>query len=152
MKKHSYYQISQKSRYSLWALLELALLGSDEPIGVKKLSEAQGIPTRFLEVILNELKQGGFVDSVRGKNGGYLLARSPREITAGEIIRFVESVKKEPKPTGEDGPVKSGDSAEAWLFGQVNDAISDILDKVSLEDMVQQEMKKQGAYGSNYVI
>jgi len=53
-------------------------------------AEAQAIPTRFLENILNELKRGGYVRSVRGRAGGYVLARAPGKITVGEIIRFIQ--------------------------------------------------------------
>jgi Rrf2 family cysteine metabolism transcriptional repressor len=154
MKKNGYYQISQKSRYALRALLELALLGNREPVGVKKLAEAQEIPTRFLEVILSELRQGGFVVSIRGKNGGFMLARKPGEITTGEVIQFVESINHVSGQAGGGAAsrIKRGDFSESWLFDKINAAISGILDTVTLEDMVQQEMKKQDAYASNYVI
>ena len=154
MSTESYYQISQKSRYALRGLLELAMLGESDPVGVRRLAEAQGIPVRFLEVILSELRQGDFVRSVRGKGGGYLLARRPQEITAGEIIRFVESGKNEPAASGvnAEAGIKAGDFSESWLFDQVNAAISGILDHTTLADMVEQEMKKQDAYTSSYVI
>ena len=155
MENYNYYQISQKSRYALRALLELAIRQSSQPVGVKKVSEAQNIPTRFLEVILSELRQGGFVHSVRGKTGGYLLARSPDRITAGQIIRFVESGKHDRVPGGRadaQHSVITGDYAESWLFNEVDRAVSGILDTVTLDDMVQQEMKKQDGYGANYVI
>ena len=81
---------SQKCQYALRAVLELAKHMDGGPTRVADIAEAQAIPPRFLENILNELKQGGFVQSVRGRAGGYLLARQPDEITVGEIIRFIQ--------------------------------------------------------------
>ncbi|MHC4858380.1 MAG: RrF2 family transcriptional regulator [Planctomycetota bacterium] len=88
--KYPYFQISKKSGYAIRGLLELALRGDSEPVNVRTLAQSQGIPTRFLEIILNELKQGGFVRSMRGKAGGYLLARGTEEITIGQVICFLE--------------------------------------------------------------
>lgn len=81
---------SQKCQYALRAIYELARRRSEGPIRIADIAEAQAIPPRFLENILNELKQGGFVKSVRGRSGGYLLVRDPQELTVGDIIRFVQ--------------------------------------------------------------
>ena len=152
---YQYFQISQKSRYALRALLQLALQGNREPVGVKKLADAQDIPSRFLEVILSELRQGGFVFSVRGKHGGYFLARKPGDITAGQVIRFVESVRRG-KNTVRSMQVKNritaGDFSESWLFDRIDSAITSIVDHVTLDDMVRQEQQYQAAYIGNYVI
>ena len=84
-------QISNKCYYALRAVFELARRYRDQrPIKIANIASAQSIPKRFLEVILNELRQGGFVESRRGVDGGYLLARDPHEISVGEIIRFVD--------------------------------------------------------------
>ena len=152
---YQYYQISQKSRYALRALLQLALLGSRQPIGVRKLADAQDIPTRFLEVILSELRHGGFVLSVRGKHGGYFLARKPSDISAGQVIRFIESIRRGEtiKPsTRTKNQITAGDFSEKWLFERVNTAVAEILDEVTLEDMVNQEQQYTSAYVGNYVI
>jgi len=72
-------------------VFELARRFRDQrPIKIANIASAQSIPKRFLEVILNELRQGGFVESRRGVDGGYLLARDPQQISVGEIIRFVD--------------------------------------------------------------
>lgn len=82
--------ISQKSQYAVRAIFELAKRQGKGATRISDIAEAQAIPQRFLENILNHLKGGGFVESVRGKEGGYLLARSASELTVGEILRFVE--------------------------------------------------------------
>jgi len=82
--------LSQKCQYALRAMYEITLREDDWPIKSGDIAEAQAIPPRFLENILAQLKQGGFVDSKRGKEGGYMLAEPDREVTVGEIIRFVQ--------------------------------------------------------------
>ena len=76
--------------YAVRAVFELAKRQGTGAIKISEIAEAQVIPTRFLENILNNLKRAGFVESVRGKDGGYLLARSAKELTVGEIVRSVE--------------------------------------------------------------
>lgn len=84
-------QISNKCYYALRALFVLARCHRvQRPVKIGNIATAQSIPKRFLEVILNELRQGGFVESHRGVNGGYLLAREPEAISVGEIICFVD--------------------------------------------------------------
>ena len=84
-------QISNKCYYALHALFVLASeYSNSEPIKIAAVASRQNIPKRFLEVILNELRQGGFVESRRGVDGGYFLAREPGDITIGEVVRFVD--------------------------------------------------------------
>jgi len=81
---------SQKCQYALRALYELARHPNNGPTRISDIAQQQAIPPRFLENILNELKQGGFVDSVRGRAGGYLLTRDPESLTIGEVIRYIQ--------------------------------------------------------------
>ncbi|HUU27520.1 MAG TPA: Rrf2 family transcriptional regulator [archaeon] len=84
-------QISNKCYYALKALYELAIhYQRSHPVKIALVASRQKIPKRFLEVILNELRQGGFVESRRGVDGGYYLARKPDLITIGEVVRFVD--------------------------------------------------------------
>ncbi len=82
--------ITQKCQYALRAIYELARRHNDGPCKIGTIAEVQGIPVRFLENILNNLKSAGFVDSARGKDGGYYLLRDADSITVGEVIRFVQ--------------------------------------------------------------
>jgi Rrf2 family protein len=148
---YPYFQISKKSRYAIRGLLELALRGDDEPINVRTLSERQQIPARFLEIILNELKQGGFVRSIRGKAGGYLLARSTKEITFGQVIRFLDHHDEPLKETGDTIP-RHGDFVLPSILDRINQAVSDVCDETSLQDMVAEHMNSRQAFISNYVI
>lgn len=82
--------VSQRCQYAISALIELAVHIPDEPIKSQEIASRQSIPAKFLEAILNELKHGGFVMSRRGSAGGYLLAKSPAEITVGEVVRLIQ--------------------------------------------------------------
>ena len=82
--------LTQRSRYALRALIFLARTGSVAPVPISVIAADQKLPRKFLEIILLDLKNGGLVQSYRGKMGGYRLARAPRAISFGEIIRLIE--------------------------------------------------------------
>src|SRR5574340_1153220 len=85
--------ISVKGEYALEAEFDLASQPPGQPVKIADIARRQKIPQKFLELILASLKQGGFVESRRGAEGGYLLSRAPEEITVGEVLRFVEGAK-----------------------------------------------------------
>lgn len=82
--------LTQRSRYALRALIFIARAGGTAPVPISAIAADQKLPRKFLEIILLELKNGGLVDSFRGKMGGYRLARSASQISFGEIIRLIE--------------------------------------------------------------
>jgi Rrf2 family protein len=148
---YPYFQISKKSRYAIRGLLEMVLRGNEGPVNVRTLAQSQDIPTRFLEVIFNELKQGGFVLSVRGKAGGYRLAREPEEITVGQIIQFLDRNMKAHGDAASTVP-HHGDFALSSMMDKINQAVCDICDEASLKDMAAEVMKNQSAFVSSYII
>ena len=81
--------ISVKGDYALHAIFDLALQKFGEPIKIADIAKRQKIPQKFLELILAGLKQGGFVESRRGAEGGYRLARPADQIAVGEVLKFV---------------------------------------------------------------
>jgi Rrf2 family protein len=82
--------ISQKTRYALRALLHLVEKGRGAPVQLGNIAESQQVPRKYLELIMLDLKRAGIVTSVRGPSGGYRLARSPAEISFGEVIRVLD--------------------------------------------------------------
>ncbi len=82
--------LTQKTRYSMLALLHLARAYNDGPVQIAAIATEEKIPKRFLENILLELKKSGYLDSRMGKNGGYFLVKRPDEINLLEIIRMFE--------------------------------------------------------------
>jgi len=83
-------RITYKGDYALKTILDLALHYGNTPVTIHDLAKQEDIPIKFLEQILLDLKRGGFVESRRGKIGGYLLAKAPSQIKLGEIIRFID--------------------------------------------------------------
>src|SRR5437763_11550690 len=82
--------VSSKCYYAIRAIYALAEHGGTEPLKIAEIAERELIPIRFLEVILGQLKGGGFVQSRRGAEGGYRLARAADQLTVGEIMRYVD--------------------------------------------------------------
>lgn len=80
--------LSQKTRYAARALQHLADRFGDGPVQLSEIVAAQNIPSKFLTVILSEMKRAGLVETLRGKEGGYWLARPPHDITYGDIVRL----------------------------------------------------------------
>lgn len=123
-------RLSQKCCYALRAVLELARRGDEEPVSIATLGQAEGIPPQFLQVIMRELRQGGFVASRRGKDGGYLLTRPSRDIRVGEVVRFLD---------GSFSPVEGEDRdhpAFARLWQEAEAALNAAFDAVSLQDLL----------------
>jgi Rrf2 family cysteine metabolism transcriptional repressor len=144
--------ISQKCRYALRAVFELGFSNSDSPVKTAQIAEAQHIPVRFLEVIMAQLRQGGFVDSRRGKSGGYVLTRQADTITVGEIIEFIQgpidvTASKIDKRLGARGDHAFG---ELWL--NVTDAISDVYANTTFDELIKNEKLAQKQYVPNYSI
>jgi Rrf2 family protein len=84
--------ITQKMKYALKALMELAAerAGAGEPLRIEEIARRSGTPKRFLEHILLEIRNAGFIASVRGRNGGYVLIKEPREVPLSEIMRLID--------------------------------------------------------------
>lgn len=82
--------ITKKAKYALNALLVLALHHGDEPMAIGELANRAGVPKKFLELILLELRKKGILQSRRGKAGGYCLSASPDEVSVGQIIRIMD--------------------------------------------------------------
>lgn len=135
--------ISVKSEYALLAVFDLALQPPGEPVKIAEVARRQKIPQKFLELILASLKQGGFVESRRGAEGGYRLAKPPNEITVGEVLRFVEDGKQSKR-------VASNPFHSIW--NQVDQAVAAILDHTTFAELARNWQKSQARYVANWDI
>lgn len=140
--------ISVKGDYALHAIFDLALQKPGDPIKIADIAKRQKIPQKFLELILASLKQGGFVESRRGAEGGYLLARAPEAITVGEVMRYVEGTKSG-KPVRKQNPV-ADPLAETWR--RVDQAVSDVIDQTTFAELVRNWRDRQSKYVPNWEI
>lgn len=114
------------------------------PVKIADIAKRQKIPQKFLELILAGLKQNGFVDSRRGAEGGYLLARSPDSITIGEVLRAVENVKGTTRAQTNDPFLD--------IWSRVDLAVSDVLDRTTFGDLARQWQEKHTQYVPNWEI
>jgi len=85
---HGGAMLSQRTRYTIRALLHLADRYGEGPVQLGEIAQAQNLPAKFLTVILSQMRRAGLVDTMRGREGGYWLARPPSEISYGEIVRL----------------------------------------------------------------
>src|SRR5215831_12923563 len=113
---------SVKGEYALQAIFDLASQRQGEPVRIADIARRQKIPQKFLELILASLKQGGFVESRRGAEGGYRLARPADQVTVGEALRYVEEGKMIRRASPE---------VFADLWKRVDSAVSGILDETT---------------------
>jgi Rrf2 family cysteine metabolism transcriptional repressor len=147
--------VSSKCYYALRAIYALAEHNSTEPLKIAEIAEREQIPIRFLEVILNQLKGGGFVRSKRGAEGGYFLARPAEDLTIGAVMRFV------------DGPIAPVDCVsqsrhkecefhgECHFFGfwgRVRQSMSDVVDKTTFADLVRESRNRPRGYIGDWTI
>lgn len=141
-------KITFKGDYALKAVLDLALnYESDHVVTIHEMARRADMPVKFLEQVLLDLKRGGFVESRRGKVGGYMLARPPAQIKLGEVVRFIE---------GPIEPIACSDKRYSsckdiyhcvfrGIWQQVAEATSGIIDHITFEDLVNQIRKTQEA-------
>lgn len=134
--------LSQKSRYALKALLELARNMDEPSIMIGDIAERQNIPRKFLEQILLELKHRGILHSRRGKNGGYAMLKDPAEVTFGAVVRIFEGPLA-PLPCLSRTAYRRCDDCDSEsscdlrrVFSHVYHATMDVLDHTSLADAI----------------
>lgn len=131
-------RVSARCDYACKALLELALnWPGKEPLHIHVISKRQDIPMKYLVQILIQLKRQGLVSSIRGKAGGYILAKPPRDITLGRVMRQIGG----PLLPVSGSASKNG-SVFAAVWDEVEDAMAKILDKITFAD-ISKKVKKQ---------
>jgi Rrf2 family protein len=139
--------ISVKSDYALLAIFDLAAQRPGEPIRIADIARRQKIPQKFLELILAGLKQAGFVESRRGAEGGYLLARPPESLTLGEVLRSVEGLR-----TGKSHDRRQEETPFTAMWERVDQAVSGVVDQTTFADLLRDWQEKQNRHVLNWEI
>ncbi len=142
--------ISTKGRYALRMMLDLAQNDTGEPVKLKDIASRQYISEKYCEQIIAILNKAGYVRSVRGAQGGYLLASPPSQYTAGQILRLTEGDLSAVQciSEGSDFCARTTSCVTRKLWQQVTDAVNGILDNTTLEDLLSWGPSK----GDDYVI
>jgi len=141
---------STKCVYALRTILELSLRQGQGVVKSQQIASARNIPLRFLEIILSELRQGGFVESKRGNAGGFLLARPPESITVAQVIDFIEGHKAQ-KNKEAAGLVDSSDPFEG-LWKELDQVCTGILSTTNFAAIAGEEIRKRNLAAPNYMI
>jgi Rrf2 family protein len=130
-----------KADYAVRAAVELASVGTGDPVKAEDVAEAQSIPLNFLENILAELRRAGIVESRRGASGGYLLARPPEEISIADVIRAVEGPLANVRGMSPDALEYEGSAErlrDVWVALRAN--VRAVLEQVTLADVAKGEL------------
>ena len=130
-------KLSTRTRYAVRALIELAQNGSNKPLQLKIIAERQEISVKYLEQLMAVLRSAGFVRSIRGSKGGYLLARAPNQIRMNEVMHRLEgTVSTVECVEDKDSCSRSADCAARYLWMQVENSIEHVLQSITLQDLV----------------
>lgn len=135
-------KISTKGRYGLRALIDIALNSEAEPVSISAIAERQSISTSYLEQLTAKLKKGGFVDSVRGAKGGYVLAASPDKVFIGDVLRALEGDLNPvdcPGLTDEgDGCSSSESCVTKYVWKRINESVKEAVDAITLRELIEE--------------
>jgi Rrf2 family protein len=138
------------------ASIELARHDRSIPLQAKAIAKQQGIPSRFIEQILQGLKQAGIVRSLRGAQGGYTLAQDPSQISLAELVNSMNGAEATPSSAnGSRGPTENRGASSAILstiWAQVQEAEQAVLRVISLQSLVEQHQKLESQRSLMYHI
>jgi Rrf2 family protein len=152
-------KLSSRGEYALRALVVLGMNYGPSVVRISTICEQQNIPQRFLEQILNDLKELGIVESKRGLAGGYRLRRPPEQISMAEVIRYVEGPLAPVSCVSQTSYARCSCPDESKcgirsIMKEVRDSIAKILEKVSIADLCERVRLLQGVHDNpmDYVI
>jgi Rrf2 family protein len=147
-------KISTKGRYGLKAMLDLAVNSLGDQVSLKSIAQRQNISENYLEQVFSTLRKAGFVKSIKGPQGGYILGRSVSEITVGDLLRVLEgSLSVIDEAAGKN---YTDDDAEFCItrnvWEKVNESINNTVDSITLEDLTAEYKKMKDDYPFIYYI
>lgn len=130
-------KLSTRTRYGIRAVIELAQHEGKRPLQLKAIAERQDISVKYLEQLMSLLRSAGFVRSVRGSKGGYILGRAPEQIRLDEVFRCLEGPVTTAECTeNQDYCERSADCVAREVWVKVEEAIHGVLNGITLADLV----------------
>ena len=141
-------KVSKRGQYGMRALCHLAETHGAGVVQIREIARKESIPAKFLEGILLELKHAGIVRSRRGIDGGYELAREPKEVMLGQVMRVLDGPLAPLGSAAELKELMKNDPRQAGFYSvliDVRDAAAKILDQTTLADVVARNSKLEGA-------
>lgn len=141
-------KFSTRGRYGVQIMVDLAQHATEGPISLKSVADRQKLSEHYLEQLVPELRKAGLVKSIRGSQGGYILAKSPEDIIIGDVIRILEGPIAPVDCTNESDGLSCCEKTdfcvtrEVWV--KVRDSINDVVDSISLADLLKDGDKANG--------
>lgn len=135
-------KISTKGRYALRLMLDLATHATNSYVSLKEIASRQNISEKYLEQIITQLNRKGFVKSIRGAHGGYMLTQDPSYYTVGMILRLMEGsmVPVECVSTKNCSRIDTCVTYEVWL--KIKEAVDNVIDNITLQDLLEMQRQK----------
>jgi len=131
-------KLSTRTRYGIRAAIEIAAHYGRGPVQIKVIGQKQAISVKYLEQLMAILKSGGFVHSVRGSRGGYVLAREPEQIRLDELVLALEGSITTAECVDDNGYcARAADCVAREVWTKVQHAVMDVLRSFTLKDLVE---------------
>lgn len=137
-------KLSTKGRYGLKSMLDLALHNGQGPVALKSIAERQEISENYLEQLFATLRKAGHINSIRGAQGGYVLAHDPEDITIGSILRALEGSLAPVDCVVEEEPIKCSKSDRCvtkLVWEKIRDKVNEAVDSITLADLINEYKK-----------
>ena len=130
--------VSTKGRYALRIMVDLAENQEGGPVSLKDIAERENIGIKYLEIIVSSLNKNGLLKSVRGKNGGYMLNREPKEYTIASILNAAEgSLAPVACAADSDCCEYYCDCVTSFIWTEIYKSVIDVVSKITLKDLVE---------------
>ena len=137
-------KLTTKGRYGLRAVIDLAVYAKDEPVSLAAVAERQNISISYLEQLIAKLKKAEIVQSTRGAQGGYTLARAPEEISVGMVLRALEGNLNPVdcvEANGDTACASSDFCVTKYVWKRISDSINDTVNGIFLSELVAESEK-----------
>lgn len=135
-------RLSTKGRYGLRALVDLAAYSEERPVSISEIAKRQDISIRYLEQLLAKLKKAGIVKSIRGAQGGYLMAKNAEEVSVGDVLRILEGdlvlVECTELTETQKSCIGSRYCVTKSVWKKINDSIEQTVDSIMLKELVDE--------------
>lgn len=137
-------KVSTKGRYALLLMLDLTIYNTGEPVRLRDVAGRQQISEKYLEHIISVLNKAGYVRSIRGPQGGYMLRNAPESYTVGMILRLTEGSLSPVGYLEEDCPERRMATMRVWQM--LGDAIDTVVDHITLRDLADWQTEQSAQY------